>query len=131
MNSMRRVPLTALFILCSLAGCSREASDPDDIADSVIVENLRDAGSDLSKPHAVDFNLYFPDESAARRVGAQLNAQGFDVSIDEGEEDWAVEATKTMVPDADEITKVGKSLRALAESEGGEYDGWGAAVVSQ
>ncbi|MBC8024551.1 MAG: ribonuclease E inhibitor RraB [Steroidobacteraceae bacterium] len=85
-------------ILCSLAGCAREESDPDDIPDSVVVENLRDAGSDLSKPHAVDFNLYFPDE------------------------DWAVEATKMMIPNADEITQVGKSVRALAEAEGGEYD---------
>jgi regulator of RNase E activity RraB len=127
MNDMRR--LAALFILGFLAGCSREASDPDDVPDSVVVENLRDAGSDVSKPHAIDFNLYVPDESDATKLEQQLRAQGFEVTIDQGDDDWGVTATKKMVPDPDEITKVGDSLRKLAEAAGGEYDGWGAAVV--
>jgi regulator of RNase E activity RraB len=130
MRNIHRASSFALLAICMFAACSRQTSDPDDVPDSVVVENLRNAGSDLSKPHSIDFDLYFPDEAAARRVASRLTSQGFAVTVDEGEEDWSVEATRTMVPDADEITKAGKSLRALAESEGGEYDGWGAAVVT-
>jgi regulator of RNase E activity RraB len=135
MNRMRQSSFATLLVLGSLAGCSREASDPDDVPDSVVVENLAGAGSDVSKPHDIDFTLYFPEEAAARRVGAKLTSEGFVVAVDfveeDGDEDafWSIEATKSMVPDPDEITKVGQSLRTLAESEGGEYDGWGAAVV--
>ncbi len=131
LKNMRRFSLSALFILGSLAGCSREASDPDDVPDSVVVDNLREAGSDLSRPHAIDFNLYVPTEDAATKIEKQLGAQGFEVIVDQNDEDWSVTATKKMVPDPDEITKVGNSLRKLAEAEGGEYDGWGAAVVPQ
>jgi hypothetical protein len=31
--------------------------------------------------------------------------------------------------DPGEITKVGDALRKIAEADGGEYDGWGSAVV--
>ena len=129
MNSMRRITLAALFILGFVAACSREDAGPDDVPDSVVVENLRDAGSDVSKPHAIDFNLYVPTEAVAKNIEQQLATQGYEVTVDEGDDDWAVTATKRMVPDPAEITKVGDSLRKLAEAEGGEYDGWGAAVV--
>jgi len=132
---MRQTSFATLLVLGALAGCSREASDPDDVPDSVVVENLAGAGSDVSKPHDIDFTLYFPAEAAARRVGEKLTSEGFKVALDfvaaDGNEDefWSIDATKSMVPDPDEITIVGQSLRTLAESEGGEYDGWGAAVV--
>lgn len=129
MHLMRRVSLAALLTLGAAAGCSREDAEPDDVPDSVVVQNLRDAGSDLSKPHDIDFNLHVPDESDATKLEQQLRAQGFDVTIDQGDDDWGVTATKTMVPDPAEITKVGESLRKLADAAGGEYDGWGAAVV--
>jgi regulator of RNase E activity RraB len=127
--------LAGLFVVHSLASCSRDAADPDDIPDAVVVENLRDAGSDVTQAHDIDFALYFPDEVRARRVAKTLTSQGFEVEVEFIEEDddveafWSLEATKRMVPDPGEITKVGDALRKIAEADGGEYDGWGAAVV--
>src|SRR5262245_53183078 len=104
----------AMILGAALPGCAREEADVDDVPDSVVIENLRDAGSDLTKPHDVDFNLYFPDEAAARRVGAKLSGDGYQVSVDPADDEWSVEATKSMRLDAAEITRVGNSLKALA-----------------
>ena len=71
----------------------------DDIPDSVVIENLREAGSDLSKPHDIEFAMYVRERAGAERIEAQLKAQGFDVHVehDDEEQDWGITAMRRKV----------------------------------
>ncbi|NIN72408.1 MAG: hypothetical protein GTO46_10930 [Gemmatimonadetes bacterium] len=99
--------------------------------DSQTLTALRDAGSDLSKPHPIEFYLYFPAKTDADHVGVQLQEEGFDVTVRLGAEEvnWLVLAQSTMVPEQRILVELRNKFEALADSLGGEYDGWEAMVV--
>jgi hypothetical protein len=130
-----RIQLLAAACLSSLllgacAGGQEETYGDDDVSDQAVIDNLKEAGSDLSKLHDVDFNLYFPDESSARRFADKLSGQPFKVSIEETDDaEWSVVATRKMMLSADDIKTTSDELTGLANAEGGELDGWGASVV--
>ena len=128
----RFLPLVAAVcaaVLSSACARNEDADGPDSVPDEAVIDGLRDAGSDLSKAHDVDFNLYFPNEAAARRFADKLAGKPFEIAIDESEDEWSVQATKKMRLTAAEIQATTEELTALAEAEGGELDGWGASVV--
>jgi hypothetical protein len=83
-------------LLSSLFGCSRKL-DPDE---AVIIQ-LQKAGSDLSKPHSIDFYLYFADESAAQQAAARMRQTGYQAEVKRAAkgEDWLCLATKQVVPE--------------------------------
>jgi hypothetical protein len=118
-----------------LGACSREGAlneGPDSVPDQMVIDNLRDAGSDLSKPHEIDFSFYFPDAASAQRFMLKVAKQPpYAVRLldDDGDGEWLVEVTRTFVPSLAEIEANSNELRELAEADGGEFDGWGAAVV--
>ena len=68
--------IVIMGLLSSLFGCTRKP-DPDE---AVIIQ-LRKAGSDLSKPHTIDFYLYFPSQSAAEKAAAQMRQTGYTVEV--------------------------------------------------
>ena len=102
-----------------------------DAPDAAALAELREAGSDLSRPHAIAFLLFLPDEGAAARVARSLRERGFAVEVKEsvGGEQWQARGTRMMVPDEAELTRLREELDALARAEGGEYGGWRAPVV--
>ncbi|MED5618901.1 ribonuclease E inhibitor RraB [Ideonella sp. BN130291] len=107
---------------------ARSAPAPD----GAVLSQLRQAGSNLDKPHNIEFFLYLPGEAAARRVAAKLEAQGFMVEVKpsaSGNSDWLTLAKRAMVPRVDELLQLRAQLSALCETEGGEYDGWGTEVA--
>ena len=115
-----------------LGACSRDeqaAEGPESVPDQVVLDNLKDAGSDLSKPHDVDFTFYFPDVASAQRFIMKTGGKP-PYELDSSDGEISVEITKTFVPSLAEIEKTSAELAALAKSEGGEFDGWGAAVVN-
>lgn len=114
MQRLRHVP-RAFLAFPSLGACSSEDSDPDDVPDSVVVGNLRDAGPDLCKPHAIDFNLYAADESETTKLETQRRAQGFDVAIDQG--DFALTPTERADGFAETESDARNRLRATAEND--------------
>jgi regulator of RNase E activity RraB len=100
-------------------------------SDKSVIEQLREAGSDLSKPHPIEFFLYLPNEDAARRVAEKVAALGFAVGVEvtaTGDQ-WLVQARKTMVPDEAELVRLHQVFDDLVAPENGEYDGWGASVT--
>lgn len=103
----------------------------DEGPDSQALIALREAGSDLSKPHPIEFYLYFPAKTDADDVGVQLREEGFDVTVRLGADDmnWLVLARRTMVPEQRLLVGLRNKFEALADSLGGEYDGWEAMVV--
>jgi regulator of RNase E activity RraB len=117
------------LLLGLLPSCAiGQTADPDQI----VIEQLGKAGSDLSKPHRIEFFLYFPDSKGAARTMAALYEKKFDVDLSrpkkEGEK-WLCKANKMMVPELKALQKIRKDFTAIAAANGGEYDGWGTAVV--
>ena len=89
--------------------------------------------------------LHFPTEVAAERAATQLRAEGYaDVVVEAPESayfadetppgtqpldrNWHVFASGDVPPPGEPFGDTREHLEALAESLGGEYDGWGLAV---
>jgi regulator of RNase E activity RraB len=102
-----------------------------DLDDSVL-NQLRKAGSDLSKPHEIEFFLYFPTEAIAEQAASHIREAGFDVNVKQAAKgnDWLCFATKKMVPELAALQKIRMDFSSLSNSLGGEYDGWGTPVVN-
>jgi hypothetical protein len=99
--------------------------------DAQVIDQLRKAGSELSKPHPIEFFLYVPTREAAERLASKLITIKFETKITASPQaaQWLVSATKSMVPDEAELMAIRKVFTALAAVENGEYDGWGTPVV--
>ena len=99
--------------------------------DAMTIEQLRDAGSDLSKPHAVEHFLYFPKRTQAEAAANRMDAIGIAPEVREpleGHSDWLAFGTHRLVITEDSFAEVRAQLMAIAAECGGEYDGWGAPV---
>lgn len=106
-------------------GCSKKP----DLDESVLIY-LKKAGSDLSKPHKIEFFLYFPTQLVAELAALQIRAIGFDVAVKPAARgsDWLCFATKTMVPDLPTLQKIRRGFGSLTTSLKGQYDGWGTGI---
>jgi len=102
-------------------------------ANERVLYHLRRLGADVSNPREVEFFIYIPTEEGAYRVAAELQKEGYDVQVDLGGkgDQWLCFATKTIVPSLDEINRIGEHFTNLAESYGGNYDGWGTGVEGE
>ena len=102
------------------------AKKPD--VDQGVLNQLKQAGSDLSKPH-----LYFPTQTAATSAGGKIGESGFKIEIARAAKgpEWLCKATKGMIPELKALQKIRKDFTAIAVAYGGEYDGWGTAIVKK
>ena len=118
-------------VVFGLRGRSRAPSRSTPSTDADVIEQLRRAGSDLTKPHDIEFFIYFPQEAAAKSVASQLSQSGYrtDVRPGAGTTHYLLLATKAMLPTEVELTRIRREFAALAASNGGEYDGWGTPIV--
>ena len=62
----------SVFLLQYSRG-ARAQLDPD----AKVIAQLKKAGSDLSKPHLIEFLFYFPSRESADRVASTLKSRGF------------------------------------------------------
>jgi hypothetical protein len=110
-------------------GAEQTANEAD--VDQQVLDQLREAGSDLSKPHPLEFYLYFPTEESAHQAAERIVDDGFSVEVKRAAQraDWLCYVTKRMAPKRTEIAAIGQRFRALAREFGGEYDGWETEVV--
>ena len=99
--------------------------------DAQVIAQLQQAGSDLSKPHPIEFFLYVPTHEAAERLASKIRGLNFDAKVAPAAKgsDWAVLATRSMIPAEPELAQLRKTFVALAAAEHGTYDGWGTEVV--
>jgi hypothetical protein len=124
--------LIAVAVIIFAISFMRSATRTDRTGDAEVVAQLRKAGSDLSKPHPIEFFLYFPSKAAADRVSDKLNSMGFHAAVEppvQGKLPWLTYATKNMVPATAELERLRSVFDALSASEQGEYDGWGTPIV--
>jgi hypothetical protein len=99
--------------------------------DALVLAQLREAGSDLSKPHPIEFFIYLPTRESALNIADKIRAKGFGARVDRAAQgpNWLCLGTKSMVPDLAAIEAIGAGFDEMARSLGGEYDGWETAVV--
>ena len=119
---------TALVVLLAAAlttGCSPGTAD-----DQAVIEQLGEAGADLSQPREVRFYLYLPNEPAARAVGVIVQGGQRAVAVEPAAtgDEWLVLVTEMLVVDLDAIGQRGEEFTRAVDAYGGEYDGWEAAV---
>lgn len=99
--------------------------------DQLVLVQLRKSGSDLSKPHNVEFFLYFPTQSVAEQARLKILGVGFEVEVRRAAQgdSWLCFATKTMIPLLPDLQSIRQDFVALTSSMNGDYDGWGTPVV--
>jgi len=122
-----------LILLASLmiVGCNK----PDNknlSPDGQVILQLKNAGSNLSKEHPVEFFIYAPNKDAAEKIATRIESDGFKSKIEKSESDqsWMVFAVKDMIPNEQKLVKIRANLEQVASSLGGEYDGWGTPIVN-
>ena len=98
--------------------------------DELVLKALKKNGSDLSKPHEIDFWFDFPSEESARTVAQKVSERGFEVEVyrNKGGDEYSCKAVKRMVPHLSAMQGLTRQFESIAEQHGGVYDGWGAEV---
>ena len=98
--------------------------------DKEVLEQLRSAGSNMSKPHKIDFFLYAPSESVAIKMKEVLLSKGFSAQVKKSEKghDWLCQGFKEMIPSYDSLLVIRSEFTELTKKYGGQYDGWGCPV---
>lgn len=104
--------------------------DPHRDEDGDALRRLREAGSDLSRPMAIDFAIDVSDGVAARAIALEVAAAGYRVEVVEEDEDgegpsWTCYCMREMIPDYEAVIAVQAELDRLAAPYGGRCDGWG------
>lgn len=101
--------------------------------DTRAIDRLRKQGSDPFKAHDVDFFFALPNEEACRAVNAKLEAEGYAVDVkavpDSPDFAYSLHARKSIRLSVPDMQATSREFRALAEANGGRYDGWAADVV--
>ena len=99
--------------------------------DAVTIEELARSGSDLSRPHRIEFFLYVPSRTAADELAGELRAQGLAVEVqrETDGQDWLCLASLDMLPELGLLHNWRARLTAMAEARDGVYDGWGTEVL--
>ena len=108
---------------------SRWQKEPD--PDQQVLDQLKKAGSNLSKPHDIDFFLYFPTKDSASDAAKTLAGDVDTVKVEPGadKQTWLCLANKRMVPDHDKLVSLRTRFNEVARNGKGVYDGWGTEVV--
>lgn len=118
-------------LLAGLLWALRSHRERPAAPDAQVLAQLAKAGSDLSKPHDIEFFLYFPTEAAAKAAAAEIEGAGFHAVIDRAanRQAWLLQLTRSMRPVEAELVRLRGEFEALAAKHAGMYDGWGSPVV--
>jgi regulator of RNase E activity RraB len=129
-RDLMKFKLLILLVSLMIAGCN-EPKNKDLSPDGQVIQQLKNAGSNLSKEHPVEFFIYAPNKEAAESIVARIEIDGFKSKVEKSESDelWLVFAVKLMIPNEQKLLKIRAYLEKVASSVGGEYDGWGTPIV--
>lgn len=102
------------------------------IEDRHVVDELRKRGDQLDVPRPVDHYVYFDNAGARDRFLAAASGQGFrgeQTKAKKGERRHGAHLVRADPVELHHIHEVALDLAELAETHGGEYDGWGCPVM--
>jgi len=125
--------LASLLIVTLIGGIfSRWQKKEEPSLDQQVLDQLKKAGADLSKPHSIDFFLYFPTEDSANEAAKDVKIEVDDVNVElcADKKNWLCFATRRMVPNHDKLVGLRRRFNETANRGDGVYDGWGTEVVS-
>jgi hypothetical protein len=97
-----------------------------------VLEQLRENGSDITKPHHFEFYLYVPTRPNADKAAEKIRMSGFSsaaVSRATSGGGWLCLASKTIVPKQADLAQYARFMEQVATALGGEFDGWEAEIV--
>ena len=98
-----------------------------------VLEQLRESGSDLTKPHAFEFYIYVPTQDYANKAAQKIRNSGYssaEVSRAASGSGWLCLARKTIIPEQADLSDHARFLEQVAAAVGGEFDGWEAEIVA-
>lgn len=124
--------LIHLVLSCLLLAGICSAQSIAEKQDASVIENLVSAGSDISKPHNIDFFMFMPSKSKAKLAAAEMEQLDYSIASVErasGQSQWQIHAIRVMAPQLEAMTATTRTLQAVAAKHGGDYDGWGTGVV--
>ncbi|WP_026471898.1 ribonuclease E inhibitor RraB [Alkanindiges illinoisensis] len=102
--------------------------------DAQVVAALKEAGSDISKPHQVEF-VFDVAETSVDGLASALEVLELDICIyapvpdNHTEQAFEVVAHKTMLLDVAELNHLSAQFEAIAAQHQASYNGWGAEIV--
>jgi hypothetical protein len=106
-----------------------QASVSENNQNAVVIEKLRKAGDNTSKPRRVEYWLYFRTEEDRTAFIEQVAEQKFRVeNTGELKDDpypHSLKITKVSDVELRTINSITSDLRAAANKNNGELDGWG------
>lgn len=140
---MRLIPvLLVLVLLIAVRMWSRRSARAARVAtadgpigslegDRQVLQQLQQAGADLTRPTTVNYYLYYDDRAAADRAASHASAAPLVATVRRAGDDsaWLCFVSGTMVPSETNIRAQTTRLVAIAQATGGRYDGWEAAVT--
>jgi len=101
-------------------------------SDDDVLASLVKYGSDLSKPHFLEYYFYFPDWLRATHAKIALEECGLTIvreSSNAHGENVLVLAALSLVPQRQAVIELSQKLESLATKFSGECGGWETAIV--
>jgi len=106
------------------------SSDPHE-GDQKVLAQMLGYGADLTRERHVVHYLYFPDNITRAAAQDKLDKEGYETrhGIDSGGvRPKSLIAERTGIVNDDVLDKERELLTNIAEADGGDYDGWEAAL---
>ncbi len=100
-------------------------------ADALALRQLAGRGADLSKPRHVIHFVFFAGETDARAAAAAIEEASWTATVEPPNEtvtEWCVKADAHRTVEPATVAAFRAWFENVAESHGGEYDGWEAAA---
>lgn len=98
------------------------------------IQALKDAGSDIEKPHPLEHHFYCYTPEALKVLMSKGESLGYRIANvgdneHEGTHYWYGDLIKETVLDIEVINNENSLMLRLASEFGGDYDGWGTPIV--
>ena len=106
-------------------------TDDSHDGDQKVLAQMLAHGADLTRKRHVVHYLYFPNNQARATAQDKLNQEGYETrhGVDYGDtRPKSLIAERTGFVNAEVVNREHDLLAKIAEADGGEYDGWEAAL---
>ena len=103
--------------------------------DREVLQALANAGSNLTKPHEIEFHFVGYEEGKILAVAEEGKKMGYRVSKigsledKKGRKYWYFDLIQDVVPSEKNIFSRSEAMTALGKKHNVEFDGWGCLVV--
>ncbi|SEG59850.1 Regulator of ribonuclease activity B [Bryocella elongata] len=100
--------------------------------DLAVLAQLKARGANLTRERHIVHYLYFATVAGRAEAAAQLKTHHYETRVGdttaEGDHPYMLVAERTGLVNETEITRERRLLSSIAEANGGDYDGWEAAL---